>query len=315
MRRLTVFGLMIIVTALACSIPGLPGGEAQPGTQDNPVPAGEPISYEWGTLRVTAFHRPTAFQVLKADLFTGITESRPAKPATGAEFVSIELEFTCAETQTTCDEPPQAFPKLLLDDGREVEEGFVPMAVAWMGDEEVAGGSTVKGWVTFEVPVGAAVAALKLEPYDASEAIYGALPEPVDGFSIDFGWETFDDGSEELEVPSLRRDMEGQGYEMIWAGLYRLEGETGLYVTLYTDDLFFFDDPAAVEEARAPLLNAVEFWATYHQDATYLAVELWNDLSDEVVATIGADAPNVEAFLGGTLDEAGFVATWWVVQE
>src|SRR5574341_1089544 len=92
MRRLTVFGLMIIVTALACSIPGLPGGEAQPGTQDNPVPAGEPISYEWGTLRVTAFHRPTAFQVLKADLFTGITESRPAKPATGAEFVSIELE-------------------------------------------------------------------------------------------------------------------------------------------------------------------------------------------------------------------------------
>ena len=307
--------MMVALATVACSIPAGLSGSTQAGALDNPIPAGDPVEYKWGTARILSFHRPTAFQVVEADLFTGITESRPARPATGTEFVSIELEFTCAATETTCEGPPQAVLELVLADGRTVEEKVVPMTEAWMGAEQVAGGSTVSGWITFEVPEGAEVQVLKITPFEKNSAIHAALPEPVNGYEIEFPWQTSSDGSESRELPALRRDMENAGFPMIWAGYYREEGQTGLFVTMYTEELFFFEDGDAVEEARPALLAAADLWPTYQGDADYLTVELWNELSEETVALVGADAADVEALLSGSIDQAGFAARWWVVND
>ncbi len=313
MKRLYYLFSALLLAALACNV-SLPGGGA--GSLNNPVPAGEAIETQWGTVRIVNYQRPTAFQVTNADLFTGITGDQPVQPATGAEFVSIELEFTCATTETVCDEPPEAVLDLVLEDGRVVEEGFVPFFAPWMGEEDVAGGATVRGWITFEVPEGAQVAALKITPFETEDEIHGALPAPVDGYTLDLPWVTYDDGSEEKELPALRRDMEEAGFEMLWAGLYRSEGETGLYVTVYTSELFFFDEAAAVEGARAALLQAVELWGEYGAgEAIYLGVEMANALSDEIVATVGAEVADIEAYLNGDLDVDGFMAVWWVVME
>ena len=322
--RVTLCALcgLIALATVACSIPASLSGETQAGALDNPIPAGDPVEYKWGTARILSFHRPTAFQVVEADLFTGVTESRPAHPATGAEFVSIELEFTCAATETTCEGPPEAVLELVLADGRLVEEKVVPMTEAWMGEEEVVGNSTISGWITFEVPKGTAVQALKITPFEDSDAIldmsgavHAALPEPVDGYTIEFPWQTYSDGSESRELPALRRDMEDAGYPMIWAGYYREESETGLFVTMYTEELFFFEDGDAVEEARLALLAAADLWPTYQGDASYLTVELWNELSDETVALIGADAADIETYLNESIDKDTFATRWWVVSD
>lgn len=319
--RALLCGLIALAT-VACGIPAGLSGSTQAGTLDNPIPAGDAVEYKWGTARIISFHRPTAFQVVEADLFTGITESRPARPATGAEFVSIELEFTCAAAETMCEGPPEATLELVLADGRTVEEKVVPMTEAWMGAEQVAGGSTVSGWITFEVPTGTDVQALKIMPFEESDAIldlggavHAALPAPVDGYTIEFPWQTSSGGSESRELPALRRDMENAGFPMIWAGYYREEGETGLFVTMYTEELFFFEDSDAVEEARPALLAAADLWPTYQGEADYLTVELWNELSEETVALVGADAADVEALVSGSIDQAGFAARWWVVNE
>lgn len=319
LRRALLCGLVALAT-VTCSIPAGLSGSTQAGALNDPIPVGDPVKYKWGTARILSFHRPTAFQVVEADLFTGVTESRPARPATGAEFVSIELEFTCAATETTCEGPPEAVLELVLADGRMAEEKVVPMTEAWMGAEAVAGDSTINGWITFEVPKGTAVQALKITPFkdddailDTSGAVHAALPEPVDGYTIEFPWQTSSNGSESRELPALRRDMEDAGFPMIWAGYYRHEGETGLFVTMYTEELFFFEDGDAVEEASPALLAATDLWPTYQGDADYLTVELWNELSDETVALIGADVAGIEAYLSGSIDKDTFTARWWVV--
>ena len=40
-------------------------------------------------------------------------------------------------------------------------------------------------------------------------------------------------------------------------------------------------------------------------------LELWNDLSDETVALIGADTADVEAHLNGSISQETFAARWW----
>jgi hypothetical protein len=190
LRRALLCGVVALATVAGGVPAGLPGS-TQAGTLDNPIPAGDLVEYKWGTMRILSFHRPTAFQVGLDDLEGSGTESRLARPATGAEFVSIELEFTCAATETTCEGPPEAMLELVLADGRMVEEKVMPMTEAWMGEEEVAGGSTVSGWITFEVPGGTTVQALKITLFkdsdailDTSSAVHAALPEPVDGYTI-----------------------------------------------------------------------------------------------------------------------------------
>jgi hypothetical protein len=84
--------------------------------------------------------------------------------------------------------------------------------------------------------------------------------------------------------------MEGVGFPMIWAGYYRHEGEIGLYVTLYTEELFFFEDGDAIEETRPALLAAADL-------------------------LIGADAADVEAYLNESIDEDTFATRWWVVSD
>lgn len=320
--RVPLIGLVALVIATACNGPATLLDSDRAGTLDNPIPVGDPVEYKWGTVRILGFHRPTAFQVVEADVSTGVTESRPARPATGAEFVSIELEFMCAATETTCDGPPEAVLELVLADRRVVEEGFVPLTEAWMGEEEVVGGSTVTGWITFEVPAGTEIQALKITPFkesdailDMSGAVHAVLPAPIDGYTIEFPWQSASDGSESRELPALRHDIEDAGFPMIWAGYYREEGETGLFVTMYTEELFFFEDSDAVKEARPALLTAADLWSTYGGDADYLTVELWNELGEETVALVGADAADVEAFLSGGIDQEGFAARWWVVND
>ncbi len=315
LRWTLVLALIALALTTACTDLGGLVGSDQTKPLDNPIPAGDPVKYQWGTMRVLSFHRPTAFQVVEADIDTGVTESRPARPAKGAEFVSIELEFTCAASETRCEGPPEAVLELVLADGRTVEEGFVPMREAWMGEEEVVGGLAVVGWVTFEVPADAAIRALKVTPFEKDSAVYAALPAPVDGYTIEFPWHTYSDGSQSQELPALRRDMEDAGFQMIWAGLYRVEGETGLYVTTYTEELFFFEDSDAVEEAQPALLAAVDLWPAYHGSADYMTVELWNDLSEETVALVGVDKADIDAFLAGDTGQETFAGRWWVTKD
>lgn len=312
-KKLTLLITVGLLVTGACS----GAGELLGGKQAEDAPTitqpGDPLSYRWGEVRVLSFHRPTAFQVLKADLFAGVTESRPARPAKGAEFVSVELEFTCARDETKCDQPPQALLSLELVDGRIVEEGFVPMTIPWMGAEEVVGGGQVTGWITFEIPADSEVAALLLAPYEVEGVLRVALPDPVDGYAIEMPWHEAGDGSAEQELTTLRRDMENKGFEMIWAGYYRSEGETGLHVTVYTEELFFFEDSDAITEAQDTLLAAVELWPAYRGEATYLGVEMWNELSGETIALVGVDAEDIEAYRNGETDLSTFMSQQWVV--
>lgn len=313
MHRIKLIILFGFVLTLACSLPtGLLGGGVP---LDAPIPAGEAIEYPWGSARILSFHRPTAFQVVEGNVETGVYEDRPARPATGAEFISIEMEFTCAADQTVCEGPPEAVLELVLGDGRVVREGFVPMWEAWLGDEEIVGGGTVTGWVTFEVPTNIEIQALKITPFEKSSAFHGALPAPVDGYSIQPPWETLSNDRQVKELPALRRDMENAGFDMRWAELYQVDGETGLYVILYTEELFFFEDSEAVLAAQDALLTAADLWSDYSSEADYLAVELSNDLSEEIVATVGADAVDVNNYLNGVTDLETFMSLWWVINE
>lgn len=67
----------------------------------------------------------------------------------------------------------------------------------------------------------------------------------------------------------------------------------------------------ALPFARPALLAAVDLWPTYRGEATYLAVEFTNDVSDEIFAAFGAQAQDMEAFLSGRSDREAFVQTWW----
>jgi hypothetical protein len=314
MKRIKLFMLMGVALVLACGLPtGLFGGGGV--SLDAAVPAGELIEYDWGALRILDFHRPTALQVVEGDVETGIFEDRPARPGTGSEFVGIEVEFTCGSDQTICDGPPQAVLELVLEDGQVVEEDFAPFQAVWLGDEEVTGGATVTGWITFQVPTNAAAQALRIIPFEQETEYHGALPAPVDGFSVATEWETTSDGGEERELPALRRDMENAGFDIYWAGLYQADGETGVYVTIYTGSLFFLEDGDAVLEAQDALLAAVELWNTHSGEAIYLGIELGNDLSDEIIATVGAEEADIEDYLNGVTDLETFMSAWWVVNE
>ena len=44
-------------------------------------------------------------------------------------------------------------------------------------------------------------------------------------------------------------------------------------------------------------------------------MELWNELSEETVALIGADAADVEAYLNESIDGDTFETRWWVVSD
>jgi hypothetical protein len=307
----------VFFSILACGPASLLGGG--PGGLDSPIAAGQPMAYKWGTLSIVNFQRPTSFVVVKADIeTTGITDDTPAQPAVGAEFVALELSFVCAADQTSCETPPNAKLELVLDDGRIVEENHAPYWETWLGEQAVAGGGTINGWVVFEVPVGVNVKAFKVTAFEdgtevlGAESVHGALPAAVDGFTITQAWKPLDGGGEELAIPTFRRELEQAGFVMLWAGLYRDSGDTGLYLTTLTDDLFFFDDAAAIAEAQPALLAAAPSWPAYKQDATYLAVDMGNTITDKIIATVGADAADVEAYLSGSLDEAAFMQRWWV---
>lgn len=79
---------------------------------------------------------------------------------------------------------------------------------------------------------------------------------------------------------------------------------------MYTEELFFFKDSDAIKEVHPALLAAADLWSTYGGDADYLTVELWNELGEETVALVGADATDVEAFLSGGIDQETFAARW-----
>ncbi|MDH5505885.1 MAG: hypothetical protein OEZ02_01540 [Anaerolineae bacterium] len=314
MRKSLSLGLIGLALILACSTTNQAVKPADTNTLENPAKAGAEVTYIGGSLKVLQVHRPTAFLVVGADITTGAADDMPAKAAIGAEFISIELEFTCGADQTVCEDPPEAILELALSDGRVVEENSIPMDTTWMGDDEISSGVTVTGWVTFEVPVGVKIDALVISPFEDDSSFYAALPSPVDGYSIDFPWETYD-GFEERPLPALRLDLENSGFSLSWAGLYRDEEGTGLFATVYTDDLFYIDDAAAIEAAEAILLEMTALWDTYGENADYIGVELWNTLTDSVVATVGAELSEIDDYLNGTIDLATFMQYWWVVLE
>jgi hypothetical protein len=109
--------------------------------------------------------------------------------------------------------------------------------------------------------------------------------------------------------------MENAGLEVRWAGYNREGGETGLHVTVYTEELVLIEDSKAIAEARKAMVTAADLWPTYRGDATYLAVYLWKDFHEELVAVVGAEAADIESYQDGSTDLDTFVGTWWVVKD
>jgi hypothetical protein len=288
----------------------------QPGTLLNPIPAGEEIVYEHGSLKIVNFHRPSAFAVIDLDSFG--TDLISEEPVTGTEFVAIEFEFHCDAAETVCEDIPLLSAlDLILADERVVKLDTLaprPDEAVLLRGQDIVGGGTVKGWEIFQVPIGVEVLTLRIEPLEG-DIVYAALLQPVDGYTVEQPWQESEEGLETKTIPALRRDLEEAGYPVVSAIYLRGPERTALAITAYTDEILFFEDDDLLEEAKPILLQAVKFWPTYQEEADSLGIMLIDEYTDSSGGTVLADAKDIELFLNGTINERSFLSRMRISRE
>jgi len=280
----------------------------QLGMELNPISTGELIEYEQGTLRVLQVHRPFALSVYEGYTFSADYQDREA-PARGTDFVGVELEFTCAPTQLTCQNPPQAELVLVLEDGRTVAfRDFYTLHAPLY--EEVAGGLTTQGWRIFQVPQDAILRALIIEPYGTGKTIFADLPASQDGYLVEYPWIDFEDGASYRYAPALERKLTEAGIELAKLGVqyWKSEGEktTALFVDILTDTYIFWEDIEVIVEADPAIMALLEAWPDYNQGVDFVALRLFSGLGLQV-AGLAVKASDIESLLVGNINKNLFI--------
>jgi len=144
-----------------------------PGGQNNPVPLGTSVELTGGTVIVNQLVRPAPFSLYNTSSF-GNDE---AEAIDGAEFVAVELEFTCGQDQVTC----YTFvidTQLILADGRIVaEKDDLRTANFFDTPFEIVSGSNVTLWEFYEVPQNAEASLISLayNSNDPNDIVYVSL--------------------------------------------------------------------------------------------------------------------------------------------
>jgi hypothetical protein len=269
------------------------------------VPAGEPITYDQGSIRVLSVQWPFPFRVAES------TSSRDFEsPTRGTEFVGVEVEFTCSNSQVTCQVVPEADLFLLLQDGREVDRGHLyslhePLA------ESVAGGLSTSGWVVFEVPLNAGLQSIMAIPFDldSSAAIYGALPQPVDGYAIEQPVITLDSGTRYRSMPATRRSLEDAGVEISYIDVVLYLNDdttTTLMIPVVTSEVLFFEEAEVLSAAAVAMSVMAESWNTYSSKVDELYFALRNSYDNKTIGAVIVQASDFEAYNAGTMDAGTF---------
>ena len=75
------------------------------GGRNNPIPLGNEIGFERGSIRFLTLERPTSYVVVDVSSLDG--DKRSAQSVPGTSFVALEAEFRCASTEVVCDSPPE----------------------------------------------------------------------------------------------------------------------------------------------------------------------------------------------------------------
>jgi hypothetical protein len=284
------------------------GFVARPGGIDNPIPAGGNLDTESGTLRVLSVERPPSF-VLIDSRTPGI-----ARPAVGADFIGIELEFTCRPIVTLCAAAPEATVSLLADGVTiDADPNLVPRGGVLLGEQQVAGGATVRGWRFFQIPEGTHPTLIYIRSPLNPDGIFGLLPALVDGYAVNTDWEPLADGGRQRRLPAFRREMEARGFTLDEAYLRETPGQGTLLTLTLPASGTLADNRARLDYARAFTLAAAETWGGFRELApSGLGISLFNYTSGEDHGGIAIAGSDLLAFGNGALDAAGFESRWLV---
>lgn len=280
----------------------------RPGGIDNPVPPGEPLDTETGSLRVLSVERPPSF-VLIDPRSPGI-----AGEAVGAGFIGIELEFTCRPIAALCSSPPEAVVQLMAD-GIPIESdpNLAPRGGLLLGEQPVAGGATVRGWRFFQLPADAQPGLIHITSPLNPQGVYGLLPAPVDGYTVETAWETLPDGGRQRRAPAFRGAMQARGFTLDEAYLRETPGGGALLTLTLPTTGAVADNRALLDRARAFTLAAAEVWRDYRELAPAgLGVSLYDYAAGADRGGIAIAGSDLLAYSNGALDAAAFEARWVV---
>lgn len=281
---------------------------ARPGSINNPIPAGERLETENGSLRVLSVERPPSFVL--------IDPRRPgiAQPAVGADFLGVELEFTCRPIATLCAAAPEAFVSLLADGiALDADPNLAPRGGRLLGEQQVAGGATVRGWRFFQIPEGTQPNLIHIVSPLNPDGVYGLLPTPLYGYTVETVWETLLDGGRQRRLPAFRREMEMRGFTLDEAYLRETPGRGALLTLTLPASGALADNRARLDYARGFVLAAAETWQSYRGLAPAgLGVSLFDYAAGADRGGIAIAGSDLLAFGNGALDAAGFEARWIV---
>jgi hypothetical protein len=280
----------------------------RPGGIDNPVPVGENLDTETGTLRVLNVERPSSFVLLDSRT-PGI-----AQPAIGADFVGVELEFTCRPIATLCATAPDASITLLADGITvDADPNLAPRSGVLLGEQQVAGGATVRGWRFFQLPEGAQPTLIHVVSPLNPNGVYGLLPASVDGYTVETSWETLSDGGRQRRLPAFRGEMEARGFILDEVYL-RETPQQGVLLTLTLPTSgTLADNRTRIDYARAFTLAAAEIWENFRELApTGIGISLYDYAAGEERGGIAIAGSDLLAFGNSALDAAGLESRWIV---
>ncbi|NDJ62649.1 MAG: hypothetical protein GYB67_16110 [Chloroflexi bacterium] len=282
------------------------------GGLNNPIPAGQPLQYASGDLRVLSYERPTGYLLYRAAAGTEIVRAAPEQI-----FVAIELTFTCRAVAGVCDAVPEAEISLVLSDGSRItaDPAVGARAVPTLSGGGLRAGDSQTGWRFFTIPAGQTAASLRISDPLSGSAIFGQLPAPVDGFTIPTAWEPRDDGGRQRRLPAFRRDLQAVGFTTDEVYLQDTPGEgTIVAVTLPIAADAAADAAALIAAVRRVALTASDVWRDYADLAPAgIGISVRgrgqpHDLGG--VALLGSD---IIAYNNGALSVEDYVARWFVL--
>jgi hypothetical protein len=124
------------------------------GTIDNPIPAGEWMSFKDGKVRATRMIKPASAQIKQMNMYN-------ADPPVGADYVLVWFEFLCEKDRCN---PQIDLDFFLIDSsGKQWSEPSFIVLDNNLDTQEALRDYTMKGWQAFEFPSNETVKAIRVK--------------------------------------------------------------------------------------------------------------------------------------------------------